>query len=123
MLFVFPPETLAVALRDYDRPYENPIEVKAGDLVRPVTDGSMETDFLGWTWCVGPDGRAGWTPDNWCQPMGEGWQIARDFSALELTVRKGDRLRLLHGESGFLFCETAAGERAWVPDAVMALAT
>lgn len=122
MLFTFPPESFAVAISDYDRPYEDPIDVKAGDLVRPVTDGTMETDIMGWTWCVGPDGRAGWTPDSWCRPMGESWQILRDFSALELTVRKGDRLRLLYSESGFLFCETGAGECAWVPDAVMALA-
>ncbi|MCD9007821.1 SH3 domain-containing protein [Luteimonas sp. XNQY3] len=122
MLFVFPPETFVVALSDYDRRYSNPIDVKAGDIVRPVIDGSMETDFMGWTWCVGPDGRAGWTPDSWCLPTDEGWQISRDFCALELTVRTGDRLRLIYSESGFLFCETDSGERAWVPDAVMRLA-
>jgi len=120
MLYVFP-ETFVIARSNYDRPYDNPIDVKAGDLVRPVQDGSMETDFMGWTWCIGPDGRAGWTPDSWCEPTDEGWRVMRDFSARELTVRKGDRLRLFHSESGFLFCETATGERAWVPDAVVTL--
>ncbi|QWK80487.1 SH3 domain-containing protein [Ochrobactrum sp. BTU1] len=123
MLFNFPPETFVVATSDYNRPYDNPIDVKAGDFIMPVTDGSVDTDIMGWTWCVGRDGRAGWTPNSWCQPIGEGWQISRDFSALEFTLSKGDRLRLLFSESGFLFCEADSGERAWVPDAVMTLAT
>lgn len=121
MLYTFPPATFVIAVADYDRPYENPISVQAGETVRPVTDGSMETDFMGWTWCIGPDGRAGWTPDAWCQPVDDGWRLLRDFSALELTVRKGDRLQLLHGESGFLFCETETRDRAWIPDAVVEL--
>lgn len=121
MLYVFPPATFAVAISDYERPYENPIDVGQGDIVCPVTDGSMETDFIGWTWCIGPDGRAGWTPDSWCEPTNGGWRLMKNFSALELTVRKGERLQLLYSESGFLFCETIGGERAWIPDAVMTL--
>lgn len=121
MLYIFPPDTFVIALRDYDRPYENPIAVSKGDLVRPVTDGSMETDFMGWTWCLGPDGRGGWTPDSWCQPAEGGWWLERDFSALELSVKAGDRLRAIYSESGFLFCETASGDRAWLPDAVAKL--
>ncbi len=121
MLYHFPHGTFAVVVRDYDKPYEDPISASAGDLVRPVLDGSMETDVIGWTWCVGPDGRVGWTPDNWCRAENGGWRLLRDFRALELTVRRGERLRLLFGESGFLFCETPSGDRAWVPDAVLAL--
>lgn len=78
---------------------------------------------MGWTWCIGSDGRAGWTPDSWCDVTDEGWRLKRDFSALELTVRKGDRLLLLFSESGFVFSESSSGERAWVPDAVLALET
>ncbi|GAB0112687.1 hypothetical protein AcidC75_02120 [Acidisoma sp. C75] len=76
----------------------------------------MRTDVLGWVWCRAPDGRVGWVPYQWFAQAAEGWQALRDFSALELTVKAGDRLRLLHGESGFLFCEAAGGERGWVPD-------
>lgn len=123
MLYLFPADTFAIAIADYDRPYDDPISVRQGDLVRPVTDGTKTTDIMGWTWCVGPDGRAGWMPDGWCERTDAGWRLTRDFSALELTVQAGDRLRLLYSESGFLFCETADGDRAWVPDAVMAFET
>ncbi|WP_370571082.1 MULTISPECIES: SH3 domain-containing protein [Serratia] len=123
MLYVFPADTFGVAIDDYARPYENPISVAKGDVVRPCVGGSMSTDFMGWTWCIGSDGRAGWTPDSWCDVTDEGWRLKRDFSALELTVRKGDRLLLLFSESGFVFSESSSGERAWVPDAVLALET
>jgi len=116
MLFVFPPDTFGVVVLDYDRPYEDPLAIKRGDIIRPVADGAMKTDLPGWVWCRGPDGRVGWAPYQWFEQTAEGWQALRDFSALELTVKAGDRLRLLHSESGFLFCETGDGNRGWVPD-------
>lgn len=122
MLYVFPSDTYVIAIRDYDRPYDDPIRVKRDDIVKPVTDGSQVTDMMGWTWCIAPDGRAGWTPDSWCESTAEGWRLLRDFSALELTIRKGDRLRLLFSESGFLFCARGNEEEGWVPDAVVAIA-
>lgn len=121
MLYVFPPDTIVLAICDYDRPYDDPLAVRCGDVVSAVTDGIKKTDILGWTWCVGQDGRTGWAPTSWLKPADDGWRLTRDFSALEFTVRRGDRLRALHSESGFLFCEARNGERAWVPDAVMAL--
>ncbi|WP_126173088.1 SH3 domain-containing protein [Altericroceibacterium xinjiangense] len=121
MLYRYPAQTFGRVIRGYKRPYENPIVVRAGDLVRPIADGSKTTDIPGWTWCVGPDGRSGWTPDNWCEPRGDRWRLKRDFSALELTVEVGDRLHLLLSESGFLIAETEDGDRAWVPDAVIEL--
>lgn len=121
MLYYFPDETYGVARTDYHRPYEDPLSVIKGDVVRPLTDGSMETDYLGWTWCTGPDGRVGWVPDSWCEVTEAGWQLLRDFSALEFTLRKGDRLRMIFSESGFIFAENERGERAWIPDAVTEL--
>lgn len=122
MLYTFPEGTLAIARQDYDRPYADPIAVGSGALVRPVLDGSITTDFLGWTWCIASDGRAGWVPDAWCDRQGDAWRLERDFNALELSVRRGQRLRLLFSESGFVMAGTDSGERGWVPDAVLELA-
>lgn len=121
MLFVFPPETNGRVQEDYKRPYENPIAASAGSFVQPVLDGSVTTDFMGWTWCIGEDGRAGWVPDNWCERGNDKWRLIRDFDAIELTVRQGDRLKLIYSESGFVMAETASGERGWVPDAILFL--
>lgn len=123
MLFVFPNETYGLVRQDYERPYDAPIAASAGSFVQPVLDGSVTTDFLGWTWCVGEDGRSGWVPDTWCERGSVKWRLTRDFNALELTVQQGDRLRLIYSESGFVMAETASGERGWVPDAILFLDT
>jgi len=122
VLYRFPPRTVAVAVADYDRAYPDPVAARAGDVVVPDAERSRETDFMGWTWCRGPDGREGWVPDGWIDRDGPSWRMRRDYAALELSVRRGDRVRLEFSESGFVFCRDAAGAAGWVPDAVLALA-
>lgn len=119
MLYKYPENTVAKCNSDYVRPYEDPIVVSRGDKVKPIE--KIETDFIGWTWCVADDGRAGWTPENWCNVTSEFWLLKRDFSALELTVSRGDLVELLFSESGFVFCRTKSGLEGWLPDAALTL--
>ena len=121
MFFQFPPDTSVVGRLRYERPYEDPISVRAGDAVRLDEDESQSTDIVGWVWCRGPDGREGWTPQTWLERRGEAWIIQRDFSALELDVEPGDRFLAHFSESGFLFVENARGEKGWIPDGTVAL--
>ena len=76
----------AVVIRDYRRPYDDPIAVRRGDTVSPDKARTEKTDFIGWTWCAAADGREGWVPDGWLDRSGGAYMITRDFSALELTV-------------------------------------
>jgi hypothetical protein len=121
MFFRFASETFGITRQDYERPYPDPIDVVAGAIVTPVLDGSVSTDIIGWTWCVAEDGRTGWVPDSWCEKVDAGWRLMRDFNALELTVRSGQRLQLLYSESGFVMARTEAGEQGWVPDGILNL--
>ena len=121
MFFQFPPDTTVVGRLRYERPYEDPISVRAGDAVRLDEDESQSTDIVGWVWCRGPDGREGWTPQAWLERRGEAWIIQRDFSALELDVEPGDSFLAHFSESGFLFVENARGEKGWIPDGTVAL--
>ncbi len=122
MLFEFPRDTIVIARIPYERPYEDPISVKAGDAVRPDEEKSASTDMVGWVWCAGPDGREGWTPRAWLERQGAQWIIRRHFSALELDVEPGEHFRAYFGESGFLYVENARGEKGWVPDGAVELA-
>ncbi len=108
-----------MVVADYDRPYPDPIVVRAGDIVLPDAEQTRQTDFMGWTWCRGPDGREGWVPNGWIIQGAQGWRMRRDFSALELSVRKGDRFTLDFSESGFVFGRVVTGEAGWLPDAVL----
>lgn len=123
MFLRFPPGTTARAALDYVRPYPDPIAVEAGDPLAEDPAGAETTDLVGWVWRRGPDGRAGWTPTAWIETVGGKERIARDFTAIELTVRAGDRLTLLWSESGFAWARTAAGEEGWLPHGALALET
>lgn len=122
MRYHYPSDTFGIVRQDYERPYPNPIEVVAGAIVKPVLDGSVSTDFMGWTWCEADDGRCGWVPDSWCERDDAGWRLTRDFNAVELSVFKGMRVRLIYSESGFVMVETEEGEPGWVPDAILDIA-
>lgn len=92
MLYRYPPNTIAVAVCDYDAPYPDPIAVRGGDVVVPDEVRTRETDFVGWTWCRGPDGREGWVPDAWLERGPADVRLKRDFDARELSVRTGERV-------------------------------
>lgn len=121
MLFEFPPDTIVVGRIRYERPYDDPISVQAGDAVLPDEEKTRSTDFIGWVWCGGPDGREGWTPRAWLERRGGRWVIQRDFSALELNVEPGERFEAHFGESGFLYVHNSRGEQGWVPDGTVEL--
>ena len=123
MLYKFPPDAVAVVIRDYRRPYDDPISVRRGEAVTPDRARTEATDFIGWTWCVAADGREGWVPESWLDRKGGACKLRRDFSALELTVASGERVTLEYSESGFVFCRRSDGARGWLPDAILKLAS
>ncbi len=121
MLYVYPPGTRVVARRRHERPYPDPIRVRAGDAVQVDRKQTETTDLFGWLWCRGPDGREGWTPEAWIELKGDTGRMMREYSALELDVDAGERLIALLGESGFVFARKANGDEGWVPDGLVDL--
>lgn len=121
VLYVFPPGTMAVAIRAHRRPYDDPIAVAAGAEVRLDPERSATTDIPGWVWCRAADGREGWVPEAWLDRQDGRLRLIRDFSALELGLEPGETVELRYGESGFVLCRAANGAEGWVPDAVLAL--
>jgi hypothetical protein len=109
-------------MRDHATPYVDPIVVEIGDVVTVDPERTATTDVVGWLWCIGPDGRAGWTPEAWIDTGSEPWRMRQSFDAHELTVAEGERARLHHAESGFVWC--THGDRAgWLPDGILRLDT
>ncbi|MCB2113452.1 MAG: hypothetical protein KDD85_07870 [Parvularculaceae bacterium] len=101
----------AVAVEDYRPANNDPIAVAAGEIVTP--DATRKSDLFGWIWCAGPDGREGWAPLQWIDRTRTPWRMKRDFDARELTLKIGDRLVLLYGESGFAMARGPDGKQGW----------
>lgn len=102
-----------IVTRPYERPYEKPIAVAAGDPVTP--DFNRKTSIGGWVWCTARDGHAGWTPHAWIELSGNTWRMLRDFNALELSISIGELLDVQLEESSFYWAARESGETGWVP--------
>lgn len=103
----------ALVVQSYQRPFENPLSVSAGEGVNPNFDQS--TAITGWVWCTAEDGRSGWTPEAWLIQSNGKWHLDRDYNAIELTVAVGEFLEIILEESGFYWARTENSESGWVP--------
>jgi len=102
-----------LAVRAYQREFEDPIALRAGEL---LTVGHSGEQFPAWLWVTTGDGKSGWMAARYLERRGDDAAVARrDYDATELTVRAGDELAVLDEEGGWLWCEDARGERGWVP--------
>ncbi|MFK0682745.1 SH3 domain-containing protein [Ochrobactrum sp. BD67] len=101
-------------LEDHVAPYSDPIAFIQGQAVS-LTGKAEIWDGYRWLWAVGPDGRAGWIPDD-CITFVDGRAIAlRDYSAMELTCNKGATLLVIEETHGWAWCRAPNGVCGWVP--------
>lgn len=104
-------------VRDYSAQYPDPISARAGDRVRVGPD---DPEFPGWWWCVGPDGRAGWVPEQLLQREGQEAILLRDYTARELSVRAGTEVTVQEVISGWVRATDGDGREGWLPQACIA---
>lgn len=85
--------------------------------------GARDTEWPAFAWTTTADGNAGWAPEDWLQPRGDGRAVAlQDHAAQELDVQAGDTRVLLH-ELGdrWWWCRHADGRNGWLPARDLAL--
>ena len=94
--------------------YADPIAFRAGD---EIALSGREDNWQGsiWLWGIAPDGREGWLPRNAVAANGDRGVALYDYDARELAVTAGDEVRVLRGESGWLWCADRQGAHGWVP--------
>jgi hypothetical protein len=90
----------------------DPLIVSKGDLLYYER---RQTKWDGWLWCWVLDGKSGWVPESWMEIEGDIGRMIREYNATELTVNRGDYLRPILTESGWLLAVSAAGVTGWVP--------
>lgn len=101
-------------IASYRTQYHQPIEVEIGTCVN-FLDRVDDGEFPGWKWAQAADGRSGWVPRAFFGP-GEGSALAlRSYSARELDVEIGSRVRPIEEFSGWLRVIDEAGREGWIP--------
>jgi hypothetical protein len=107
-------------IKAYDRLYDNPIQVRKGDVVR-VTERDMWQDRYLWLWCIADTGKEGWTPDVFIQLEGDQGTLLRDYNATELTSAIGDNLLIIEEVGGWYWARKVTNEYGWIPTDCVAL--
>jgi hypothetical protein len=63
----------------------DPIVMKTGDRLQ-VED--RQTEWAEWVWCMHPNGKSSWVPENFLQRDRDTARATRDYDATELTVEE-----------------------------------
>ena len=98
--------------------YPNPIVFRAGERVRI---GHEDDEFPGWVRTFTADGNEGWAPLSLLTPIGAGEAQARqDYTARELDVAVGERVRVDRELASWLWVHNEAGQSGWIPASCIA---
>ncbi|CAG0976845.1 hypothetical protein ANAEL_01502 [Anaerolineales bacterium] len=100
-------------IADYQAPYPDPIQAKAGDEV--VIDSEKKTGIRGWVWCANSAGKGGWVPAKYIEVNGNRGRMLCDYNAIELTIHAGEKLTVHKEESKFYWVTNRTGQQGWVP--------
>ena len=112
--------------------YSEVIKAKAGDL---LSVGNEDDQFPGWLLCTDSNGISSWVPKEFLKITGSPLQavghegsnqitpsgvegraeLLSDYDATELTVNVGETVIVYAEQSGWLWCQTVAGQWGWVP--------
>lgn len=103
-----------VAINAHQRSYDDPITVQAGEQIR-ITKQDMWDDKHLWLWGISDSGKEGWLPATILTVDGDTATVTQGYSALELSVAVGEAVTILDENSGWYWCENAAGEQGWIP--------
>lgn len=97
--------------------YPEPISVSKGALLTVGERYEGEEDWPDWLFCHSPGQQGGWVPAQLIETMANGAARAReDYTARELDVQPGDRLRGARRINGWIWCERFDGTASgWVP--------
>jgi len=105
-----------VVTQPYQRVYDDPVSLKAGDVVR-ITERDLWNDDerYVWIWCINAEDKAGWVPEQFIEVNGEQGTAKRDYNAIELTVPEGETVEILEEGNGWYWVTNQAANAGWVP--------
>jgi len=98
------------------------IELRAGDIVTTGEEYEDNPNWIGWIKCIHPiTGKAGWVPKQILRIHGDQGKALCDYSAKELTIKKGAIVEVLKSMNGWSWCRTEPGEEGWMPNEVVGI--
>ena len=94
--------------------FPDPIKIGKGEQL--FLSGRIDNwDGHQWLWAKAADGREGWVPDDLPVERNGSRHAAYSYSATELNVIKGDKLKVLEQSHGWAWCVDTSASEGWVP--------
>jgi hypothetical protein len=99
-------------IADHHAAFPDPLVVRDGE---QLAVGDRQTEWHGWLWCTGQDGKGGWVPEGYVERRGDRAALLVDYDATELSVRTGEEVLVGEEVGDWRWCTNHAGQSGWVP--------
>ena len=102
-----------VVVKSWIAAYSDPIQVLAGQPI--ILNGRKDIwDGYTWLWAKSLAGKEGWVPDCIVSKQVPA-TVTENYTAIELTCRKGQYLISENVMHGWVFCKDGNTKKGWVP--------
>lgn len=102
-------------IKDYKSPYPDPIVFQKGEKVKVGQEFKGDPEWKNWIWCEGKNNKKAWVPKQYIVIDGMNGTFNKEYNAMEISVKVGERLVVYEIVNGFGMSEKTNGTRGWVP--------
>lgn len=99
---------------DRDARRDDPIELHRGQSFSVGEAFQEQEGWDGWYFCIA-GAKSGWVHESVIKMQGGKGVAKEDYSARELSLKKGEKLKGIKETGGWIWCENEKGERGWTP--------
>ncbi|NVM19784.1 MAG: hypothetical protein HWN80_18930 [Candidatus Lokiarchaeota archaeon] len=92
-----------------------PFQAEKGEI---VSGKERPTQWEGWLYCKNKVGIYGWVPKTYVNPIKdslEKYQFIRPYNSYEITISKGELVKIKEIESGWAVIENESRKIGWIP--------
>lgn len=108
-------ENRARVIKSHQSEVLTPFQAEKGDI---VIGKEKPTQWEGWLYCRNKEGIYGWAPKAFFTPVedsSEEFQFIRAYNSFEISVSKGEFVKIQEIVSGWAIIENEDGKIGWIP--------
>ncbi|MBS4535715.1 hypothetical protein GOQ29_08815 [Clostridium sp. D2Q-14] len=105
-----------LVIKEHKSNYPDPITLEKGERVLVGKKYDGKEDWLNWRYCYRLDNsQEGWIPEQILNISSEYGVLKEDYTARELTIKKGKRVKGINELNGWIWCRDMKGREGWIP--------